>query len=201
MESRRRTDAEPKKARAVRVPRLELNTWIGTCPAPANSWIARLQISHRTSGCASPMFSSIRAGEAGHSCGCHGRGRPDRQVSRVIVSQPPLPGAAALATERPSVISVGGVRRASRRRLWLIKATQAWPVVTLSKTRQKFPPPILPISSGVKPWRSISATVAWKNPPDWPGQATLRLAGPGRKHVGVAADADVVDANGVYRAP
>jgi hypothetical protein len=33
----------------------------------------------------------------------------------------------------------------------LIKAPQAWPVVTLSKTRQKFPPPILPISPGVKP--------------------------------------------------
>ena len=31
------------------------------------------------------------------------------------------------------------------------RVTQARPVVTLSKTRQKFPPPILPISSGVKP--------------------------------------------------
>jgi hypothetical protein len=50
------------------------------------------------------------------------------------------------------------------------RAGQAWPAVTLPKTRQKLPPPTLTISSGVKPWSSISPATAWKNPP---GQALL----------------------------
>ena len=40
LESRRRTNARPKKARAVRVHRLELNIWIGICPSRTARWSA-----------------------------------------------------------------------------------------------------------------------------------------------------------------
>ena len=40
------------------------------------------------------------------------------------------------------------------------RSDYAWPAVTLPNTRQKFPPPTLPISLAVKPWRSISPTTA-----------------------------------------
>jgi hypothetical protein len=57
---------------------------------------------------------------------------------------------------------------------YVLRADQAWPAVTLPKTRQKLPPPTLAISSGVKPWSSISPATAWKNPPVRPGQALFK---------------------------